>query len=210
MAWPVVFQRWQAVTFLHWSYDPAVVQRLLPAGLTVHTHAGVAWGGLTPFLLQNFRPSGLPAIPWLSSFPETNLRTYVIDSNGVDGLWFLSLDAASLVTVAGARGSLWLPYHWASMTVERSLTLTYRSCRRWLLPAGHHIVAEPRSPLTAEALGERDHFSPDGGGHLPGSPPAWPTSRSSINRGRCGVCISTVLRRTCSSRLAYQHLRLSR
>ncbi|MCA1694916.1 MAG: DUF2071 domain-containing protein, partial [Actinobacteria bacterium] len=51
---------------------PADVQRLLPARLDVHTHDGVAWVGLTPFLLCDFRPPGLPAIPGLSSFPETN------------------------------------------------------------------------------------------------------------------------------------------
>ena len=156
--WPLVLQRWQAVTFLHWSYDPAVVQRLLPPGLTVHTHCGLAWVGLAPFLLWDFRPPGVPAIPWLSSFPETNIRTYVLDSRGRDGLWFLSLDAASLVTVASAQASLWLPYHWAAMTVERGSKLTYRSCRRWPPTAGHHIVVEPGSPMVPEALGERDHF----------------------------------------------------
>ncbi|MCA1675740.1 MAG: DUF2071 domain-containing protein, partial [Actinobacteria bacterium] len=158
VAWPLILQRWQAVTFLHWSYDPAVVQRLLPPGLTVHTHCGLAWVGLAPFLLGNFRSPGVPALPWLSSFPETNVRTYVLDSSGRDGLWFLSLDAASLVTVAGARAGLWLPYHWAAMTVERDSKLIYRSCRRWPPTACHYIVVEPGLPMAPEALGERDHF----------------------------------------------------
>jgi hypothetical protein len=35
---------------------------------------------------------GFPAIPGLSTFPETNVRTYLVDTHGLDGLWFLSLD----------------------------------------------------------------------------------------------------------------------
>jgi len=86
VAWPVAHQRWHTFTFLHWAYDPADVQRLLPADFVVHTHDGLAWVGLTPFVLADFHPPGLPAIPGLSTFPETNLRTYVLNRNGVDGL----------------------------------------------------------------------------------------------------------------------------
>ncbi|HSL08159.1 MAG TPA: DUF2071 domain-containing protein [Pseudonocardiaceae bacterium] len=53
------------------------------SGLDVHTYDGVAWVGLTPFLLCDFRPPGFPAIPGLSTFPETNVRTYVVDRNGL-------------------------------------------------------------------------------------------------------------------------------
>lgn len=122
VAWPVAHQRWRTFTFLHWAYNPADVQRLLPADLQVHSHDGLAWVGLTPFLLTDFRPPGLPAIPRLSTFPETNLRTYVLNSNGVDGLWFFSLDADELVTVVGARTLLQVPYQWAAMSVEAGLT----------------------------------------------------------------------------------------
>lgn len=158
VTWSFVYQRWRALTFLHWAYDPADVQRLLPSGLDVHTHDGVAWVGLTPFLLCDFHPPGLPAIPGLSSFPETNVRTYVVDRAGLDGLWFLSLDVSGLATVLGARAALWLPYHWAAMTVEDGSTVTYRSRRRWPPTAGHNIVVEPGSPLSADELGARDHF----------------------------------------------------
>lgn len=159
MTCPLVLQRWRVITFLHWAYDPAVVQRLLPSGLDVHTHDGVAWVGLAPFLLCEFRSPGLAAIPWMSTFPETNVRTYVVDRrSGQDGVWFLSLDAAALATVLGIRASLGLPYHWAAMTVEPGSRVTYQSRRWWPPAAGHTIVAEPGSPLSAGKLGERDHF----------------------------------------------------
>ena len=52
------------------------VQRLLPEGLTVETYDGSAWVGLVPFFLRAGLPR-VPSIPWLSRFPETNVRTYV-------------------------------------------------------------------------------------------------------------------------------------
>jgi uncharacterized protein YqjF (DUF2071 family) len=40
--WPVMYQTWTWLSFLHWSYDPAVVQRLLPKRLEVQTFQGQA------------------------------------------------------------------------------------------------------------------------------------------------------------------------
>ena len=53
-----------AAHVLHWSYDPDVVQRLLPGGLTVDTFGGAAWVGLVPFFMRvhagrSRRPLGL-------------------------------------------------------------------------------------------------------------------------------------------------------
>jgi uncharacterized protein len=45
-------QRWARLTFLHWSFDPAAVQRLLPDGLVADTFAGAAWVGLVPFYMN--------------------------------------------------------------------------------------------------------------------------------------------------------------
>src|SRR3977135_3811731 len=111
-------------------------------------------GSLRSCCVTSARP-GLPAIPGLSSFPETNVRTYVVDRAGLDGLWFLSLDVSGLATVLGARAALWLPYHWAAMTVKTGSTITYRSRRRWPPTAGHNIVVEPGSPLPAEEVHAR-------------------------------------------------------
>jgi uncharacterized protein len=149
-----VCQRWQSLTFLHWAYDPADIERLLPPGLTVDTCDDVAWVGLTPFLLVNFRPLCLPPVPVLSTFPETNLRTYVRDASGTDGLWFFSLDVSSLATVLGARSLYWVPYHWATMTVEEGpgTAVHYRSRRRGPRgpSPGHRVVVRPTGPVPEE------------------------------------------------------------
>jgi uncharacterized protein YqjF (DUF2071 family) len=127
-----VHQGWRHVSMLHWRYPPEVVGALLPDGLEVDVVDGSAWVSLTPFLVTGFRVTGLPPVPWLSSFPETNLRTYVRGADGSDGLWFLSLDVASVATTIGARLGYGVPYHWASMSVEEEGddVFAYRGDRR--------------------------------------------------------------------------------
>jgi uncharacterized protein len=135
VARPVMYQQWNWITFLHWRYPAAVVQALLPSGLTVETFGRSAWIGLTPFLMEGVRAPGLPALPWLSRFGEINVRTYVHDDRGRSGIWFLSLDAALLPAVLAARAGYWLPYFWSDIDVQApGERISYRCRRRW--PAG--------------------------------------------------------------------------
>jgi uncharacterized protein YqjF (DUF2071 family) len=116
---PVMLQSWNLISFLHWPVPAESLQRRLPRGLEIQTFDGSAWIGLTPFLLEGLRLPFLPAIPWLSRFPETNLRTYVHGSHG-PGVWFFALEADRLAAVLGARLSFGLPYHWSDMRVDRT------------------------------------------------------------------------------------------
>ena len=129
---PVMIQGWCRITFVHWRYSARVIAARLPAGLAVDTFDGSAWVGLTPFLVSGLRPPLLPALPWISRFPETNLRTYVVGPDGKRGVWFFSLDAARLAAVAAARAAYGLPYAWSSMRVEEQPgRVAYRSRRLW-------------------------------------------------------------------------------
>ena len=128
--WPVSFQGWSCLTFLHWPYPAEAVQRLLPDAVEVDVFDGTAWVSLTPFLMTGVRLGPLPPLGPLSTFPETNLRTYVRGPDGRDGLWFLSLEADCLPTVVGASAVYGLPYRWAEMSVERGDVVRYRSRRR--------------------------------------------------------------------------------
>jgi uncharacterized protein YqjF (DUF2071 family) len=56
-----------------------------------------------------------PTIPYLSSFPELNLRTYVV-AGEKPGVWFFSLDAASWPMVFGGRSFYGVPYHHSRIT----------------------------------------------------------------------------------------------
>jgi uncharacterized protein YqjF (DUF2071 family) len=156
-----MYQSWSWLSFLHWSYRPEVLEGLLPGGLRPHTFEGRAWVGLTPFVLEDLRTPLAPVPPWFTSFPETNLRTYVVGPDGREGLWFLSLDAARLEPVLVARSTYALPYKWSAMTVERhGATLRYRSRRRWPgpTPATSAVTVEVGDPLAPAELGELDHY----------------------------------------------------
>jgi uncharacterized protein YqjF (DUF2071 family) len=155
-----MYQTWTWLAFLHWSYEPQVVQRLLPDSLQVHTFEGRAWVGMTPFFLEDLRTPVAPALPWFTSFPETNVRTYVRGPDGREGLWFFSLDAARLEPVLVARSTYALPYMWSAMTVERDgATVSYRSRRRWPgpTPAVANITVEVGAALRPQELSAFDH-----------------------------------------------------
>jgi uncharacterized protein YqjF (DUF2071 family) len=132
IALPVMLQGWRRLTFLHWRYRPAALANRLPPRLTIDTFDGAAWLGITPFLLEGLRPPLAPPLPWISRFPETNCRTYVIGPDGEPGIWFFSLDAARIAAVAGARAMYGLPYAWSDMRVAYSDgRVEYASRRTW-------------------------------------------------------------------------------
>ncbi|HVF75351.1 MAG TPA: DUF2071 domain-containing protein [Acidimicrobiales bacterium] len=146
-------QEWNSLSFVHWAYDPAVVQALLPPGLTVETYDGKAWVGLIPFDLR-IRPRCTPYVPWACAFPETNVRTYVRGPDGRTGIWFLSLDAARLGAVAVARATFRLPYMWARMRVTTTpTTRTYESTRRRPHRRAHSsVVLDVGAPRATDDL----------------------------------------------------------
>jgi uncharacterized protein len=78
---------------------------------------GSAWLGLTPFRVERFGVFDLPAVPVVTSFNETNVRTDVRGPAGRDGIWFFSLNVDSLVNVGGGRMG-GLPYYLSAMSVQ--------------------------------------------------------------------------------------------
>jgi len=124
---PVMRQRWDDLFFLHWEYSAAAIQARLPSGLTVDTFEGKAHLGVVGFRMNAVRPAGLPALPWLSTFNELNVRTYVRDAAGEPGVWFFSLDCDRAPAVAIARAFFGLPYEHAAMSFGPGLA---QSCRR--------------------------------------------------------------------------------
>ncbi len=111
-------QDWEHLLFLHWRWDAAEIQRMLPAGLTVDTHDETAWIGLVPFYMSRIRPVGFPSVPWISNFLEMNLRTYVYDDRGRPGVWFFSLECNRAPAVWLARTCFHLNYQHAKMSAN--------------------------------------------------------------------------------------------
>ena len=121
---------WEDLLFEHWRVDPELLRPLIPAGLQLETWDGAAWLAVVPFQMRGVRVRATPALPWLSDFPELNLRTYV-QAGGKPGVWFFSLDADQPLAVATARRLFHLNYKWAEMSCTRAgETVVYRSRRR--------------------------------------------------------------------------------
>jgi hypothetical protein len=112
-------QTWIDLAFLHWRVDADELRKLVGQTVELDTFEGDAWLGITPFLLKDFRVRGVPPVPWLSTFPELNVRTYVTRDDK-PGIWFFTLDAASTLAVEGAKRLYRLPYNRAQMTFRRA------------------------------------------------------------------------------------------
>lgn len=153
IAVPIIQQSWRRVTWLYWPIDPEAIARSLPAELEPDLIAGQAWIAVTPFEVRRFGVVGLPTVPRLSSFSETNVRTYVRHRNGSDGLWFFSLDVDSTLNVLGGR-VIGLPYFRSTMSVDGDDTIRYR-CRRLGRDGHHDITVRPGPPVTPDATIDR-------------------------------------------------------
>lgn len=190
---PVMLQGWRDLTYVHWPYDPAVVQAKLPPGLQVDTFEGRAWVGLVAFHMQRIRLPRTPAIPYLGTFPETNVRTYVRGPDGTPGVWFDSLDVNRLLPVLVARGSYRLPYMWSRMAIHRTPNrVGYTARRRWPGPRGPSstLVVEPGSSVKSPQPLERFLTARWGLftelrsrlAYAPVDHPAWPLQHAGIIR----------------------------
>ena len=125
----VLRMRWHDLLFMHWPVSEEVLRPLIPPALKLDTFDGSAWLGVVPFRMEDVRPRLLPAVPWLSSFPELNVRTYVTHEDK-PGIWFFSLDAHNPVAVRLARATFGLPYFDAEMSCRVSEEgVRYRSVR---------------------------------------------------------------------------------
>ncbi len=139
-------QRWHDLLFAHWALPPEKLRPLVPRELQLDTFDGKACVGVIPFWMSGVRLRGMPPIPTASTFPELNVRTYVRAPREPDkpGVYFFSLDAASVLAVLGARAGAGLPYFWADMKAERAgEEIRYRSFRRQS-PRRAHLLARYR------------------------------------------------------------------
>jgi uncharacterized protein len=156
----VMAQSWHDLLFAHWPVDASALRALIPPQLPIDTFEGQAWVAVVPFRMTEVRLRGTPAVPWLSAFPELNVRTYVTCS-GKPGVWFFSLDAGNSLAVAIVRAWFHLPYFRARMScAEREGWIHYQSERIHRgAPAG---LLESRYRAVGEAFlsqsGTLEHF----------------------------------------------------
>jgi uncharacterized protein len=153
-------QTWDDLLFAHWRVPEQQLRTLVPAPLEVESFDGSGWLGITPFRVSGLRIRGLPPVPFLSSFLELNVRTYV-SYEGKPGIWFFSLDAGSPLAVEGARRTYFLPYYRARMSARRRGEWIDYSCSRLSSEARPYVFEgryRPAGPATPPHPGSLDYF----------------------------------------------------
>ncbi|MGV9702416.1 YqjF family protein [Streptomyces sp. NPDC003483] len=188
---PLLTQRWLDLAFVHWAVAPDSVAGLLPAGTVPDVLGDVTYVGLVAFRMHRVGWLRTPGVPYLGTFPETNVRLYSVDAHGRRGVVFRSLDAARLVPVLMGRAGFRLPYVWSRMSVRaRDDVITYTSSRRWPGPRGAYsrIVLRKGDPIREPS--ELEHFltarwgmhNAFAGrvGYLPNDHPGWPLHRARL------------------------------
>lgn len=151
---------WEDLLFMHWPVPADRMQSILPRELSVETYEGQAWLGIVPFRMSGVGFRHGPNLPFASTFPELNVRTYVSDGRR-SGVWFFSLDATRRLAVWGGRRLYHLAYQLAAIQMEQnSHWIRYRSRR----VAGHLAEARldveyrPLGPSFVSEPGSLEHF----------------------------------------------------
>jgi uncharacterized protein len=156
----IMAMQWHDLLFMHWPVPSAAIRARIPPDLAIDTFYGQAWIGVVPFGMRGVRPRLVPPIPWLSAFPELNVRTYVT-AEGKPGVWFFSLDAANPIAVEAARLLFHLPYFDAQMAIRRDGEwVDYTSARthRGAPAATFRGSYRPIGPVYRSAPGTIDHW----------------------------------------------------
>jgi uncharacterized protein YqjF (DUF2071 family) len=153
----VMGQSWIDLLFAHWAVPEQALRRLVPAGIPIDTFRGSAWISITPFEVVGAHPRALPPLPWLSRFPELNVRTYAT-IDGRPGVWFFSLDAGRAPVATAARLTYQLPYRQARMALTRAGGRVEYHSRARNAPAVLRVAYEPTGPATSPAPGTLEHF----------------------------------------------------
>ena len=155
----IMRQSWHDLLFAHWPIDPAALRAVVPRDFEIDRFDGRGWLGVVPFAMRDVGPRGVPALPWVSAFPELNVRTYVT-VGGKPGVYFFSLDAANPLAVHTARLWLNLPYFSASMSVGRDPTgrVSYRSRRKGDRAAELVATYHADGPVLTPLRGTLEYF----------------------------------------------------
>ena len=155
----VMTQTWHDLLFAHWPVDREALASRIPAPFDLDLFEGEAWLGVVPFHMTNVAPRAVPALPWISDFPELNVRMYV-RSGDKPGVYFFSLDAGNPLAVRAARALFNLPYYSAAMKVKTPAGgVSYESRRKRSRQSAELTASyEPAGPVYQAQPGSLDYF----------------------------------------------------
>lgn len=188
---PLLTMQWRDLAFLHWPVDTGAAARLMPPGARPDLFHGVTYAGLIAFRMHDVGVGRLPALPYLGSFPETNVRLYSVGPDGRRGVVFCSLDAARLLPALLGRAAVRLPYQWSGMRIRRrGDVISYASRRRWPRP-GARLRLALRVGERLDRPSDLEHFLTARWGlhttwyggracYLPNAHPRWPLHAATL------------------------------
>jgi uncharacterized protein YqjF (DUF2071 family) len=155
----IMTQSWHDLLFAHWPVSVRELRERVPAGLELDLFDNQAWLGIVPFRLTNVAPRLSPNVPFVSSFNELNVRTYVT-RDGMPGIYFFSLDADSQFAVSVARTMFHLPYYPARIAVSANSNGMQYTSRRTSggARAELDIAYRPTGPVFEASRGTLEYF----------------------------------------------------
>lgn len=143
--------------FLHWPFDPADIDPLVPDPLDLDTRNGRAWVSIVSFVLADAGFRFTPRVTRLT-VPELNLRTYV-QLGEQSGLFFLSIDIASASVARTVRTATRLPVYTADIQARSHADrVTFRSVRQGDETARFSATYSPTGEVFRAEPGTVDHW----------------------------------------------------
>lgn len=113
----VMTQEWNHLLMLHWPVSRLLLEPFVPKPLTVDTYENNAWISFILFKVTNMRFRGLPKIPYLHTFNEINIRTYVT-YKGNRGVYFFSLSVNKWLNALAPK-LLLFPYYYKKIALQQ-------------------------------------------------------------------------------------------
>ena len=154
----ILKQTWNHLLFAHWPVAYDQLRPVVPRFLDLDLFDGEGWVSVTPFMVSDLTPRGIPALPVVSAFNEINVRTYVV-YDGMPGVYFFSLDANSAMAVGGASTLFHLPYFLADIHADgRRSHLSFRSRRRRGRGAEFDVQYSPAGAIFQPKAGSFEYF----------------------------------------------------
>lgn len=115
----VLYQKWEDICFFHWPIDSKIIEQSIPTSLQLDLLNGTAWVTIVLFKVKENRLRTVPPIPFVNSFLQVNVRTYV-EERGRKGVYFLSVDMNNALLAKINSIGNYLPSRYATMKMNKS------------------------------------------------------------------------------------------
>jgi uncharacterized protein YqjF (DUF2071 family) len=139
---------WREAVFQHYRVrDRAAVERSLPPGLALDLFEGDAWLSVVSFRMTKMRWLDAVPLPFASTYPQVNIRVYVVGPDGTPGVFFLRNLVSNALAAKAGRALYGMPYVYQRVSLDGG---EERASCAASLPGGltHAVEGRPGGALT--------------------------------------------------------------